>query len=128
MKLRVAINGYGVIGRRVADAVALQRDMEIAGVADIVTDWRTRVAGRRGFPLFAATGDALEEMKAGGFEPRGDLASLLKQADVAVNCTPKGGHPHGGGPGAVLRVPGGQPGDRGARDDRRHPGPGRDRA
>lgn len=90
MKLKVAINGYGVIGRRVADAVALQRDMELAGVADIVTDWRTRVAVRRGFPLFAATADALEEMKAGGLEPRGDLASLLKQADVVVDCTPKG--------------------------------------
>lgn len=90
MKLKVAVNGYGVIGRRVADAVALQQDMEIAGVADVVTDWRTRVAVRRGLPVYAATGDAIEEMKAAGLEPRGDLASLLKQADVVVDCTPKG--------------------------------------
>jgi glyceraldehyde-3-phosphate dehydrogenase/erythrose-4-phosphate dehydrogenase len=34
-KIRVAVNGYGVIGRRVADAVTLQEDMEVAGVADI---------------------------------------------------------------------------------------------
>jgi glyceraldehyde-3-phosphate dehydrogenase (NAD(P)) len=30
---RVAVNGYGVIGKRVADAVAQQDDMELAGVA-----------------------------------------------------------------------------------------------
>lgn len=90
MKLRVAVNGYGVIGRRVADAVALQEDMKIAGVADVVTDWRTRVALRRGFPLFAATADALEKMKAVGIQPRGDLRSLLDNADVVVDCTPKG--------------------------------------
>ena len=29
MTIRVAVNGYGVIGRRVADAVALQDDMQL---------------------------------------------------------------------------------------------------
>jgi glyceraldehyde-3-phosphate dehydrogenase (NAD(P)) len=41
---RVAINGYGVIGKRVADAVALQDDMTLVGVADVVSDYRIRVA------------------------------------------------------------------------------------
>lgn len=27
-KVRVAVNGYGVIGKRIADAVAVQEDME----------------------------------------------------------------------------------------------------
>ena len=39
-KIRVAVNGYGVIGKRIADAVALQDDMELVGIADVVTDWR----------------------------------------------------------------------------------------
>jgi glyceraldehyde-3-phosphate dehydrogenase (NAD(P)) len=90
MKLKVAVNGYGVIGRRVADAVALQEDMELAGVADVVTDWRMRVAVQRGFPIFAATAEALEAMNDSGFEPRGDLGSLLESADIVVDCTPKG--------------------------------------
>lgn len=30
--LKVAVNGYGVIGKRVADAVVLQEDMELVGV------------------------------------------------------------------------------------------------
>jgi len=34
-KVRVAVNGYGVIGKRIADAVAAQTDMELFGVADV---------------------------------------------------------------------------------------------
>ena len=40
--IRVAVNGYGVIGKRVADAVTKQKDMQLAGVVDVVADWRPR--------------------------------------------------------------------------------------
>jgi glyceraldehyde-3-phosphate dehydrogenase (NAD(P)) len=90
MTLKVAVNGYGVIGRRVADAVALQEDMELTGVGDLVTDWRARIAVKRGFPLFAASVEALEQMKAAGLEPRGTVGALLEESDVVVDCTPKG--------------------------------------
>ena len=46
MTVRVAVNGYGVIGRRVADAVTLQEDMTLIGVADLALDWRARIAAR----------------------------------------------------------------------------------
>ena len=42
-KIRVAVNGYGVIARRVAAAVHLQKDMELVGVADVEADWRLRI-------------------------------------------------------------------------------------
>ncbi len=89
-KIRVAVNGYGVIGRRVADAVAMQDDMALVGVADVAADWRIRIAVRRGFPLFAATSDARVTMLAAGLEPRGELDALLREADIVVDCTPKG--------------------------------------
>lgn len=63
-KIRVAVNGYGVIGKRVAAAVALQEDMSLAGVSDVVTDWRARMATRNGFRLFGATGDHASGMRA----------------------------------------------------------------
>ena len=37
-KVKVAVNGYGVIGKRVADAVCLQDDMELIGVCDVALD------------------------------------------------------------------------------------------
>ncbi len=56
-KVKVAINGYGVIGKRVADAVALQDDMELAGICDIITDWRIKIAIQRDYPVFAFNDD-----------------------------------------------------------------------
>ncbi len=35
-KIRVAGNGYGIIGKRVTDVVKLQPDMELIGVGDVV--------------------------------------------------------------------------------------------
>lgn len=42
--IRVAVNGYGVIGKCVADAVRAMSGMELVGVADAATDWRVRTA------------------------------------------------------------------------------------
>lgn len=87
--LRIAVNGYGVIGKRVADAVASQGDMQVAGVADVVTDWRPRVALDRGFALFGAAAEPADRMRQAGLEVAGTLDDLLGQADVVVDCTPK---------------------------------------
>nr|CCD31981.1 Glyceraldehyde-3-phosphate dehydrogenase [Methylocystis sp. SC2] len=89
-KIRVALNGYGVIGKRVADAVACQDDMELVGVADIATDWRLRPAACKGFKLFAASEDKLDAMREAGHEVAGALDALLHEADIIVDCTPKG--------------------------------------
>lgn len=90
MTVKVGVNGYGVIGRRVADAVAVQDDMELVGVADVVSDWRTQLAIRKDIELFAATGEAMDSMRARGLDPRGGLRDLLDAVDVVVDCTPKG--------------------------------------
>ena len=86
---RVAINGYGVIGKRVADAVRLQDDMVLVGVADVVTDYRVRTALELGVPLYGATDEALAAMRAAGLVPAGLLDDLLAASDVIVDCTPK---------------------------------------
>lgn len=87
--VRVGVNGYGVIGKRVADAVRLQEDMELAGVADVVYDYRIKVALERRYPVYAAMPEKAEEMKAAGIEVAGTLEDLLQQVDVMVDCTPK---------------------------------------
>ena len=88
-RTRVAVNGYGVIGKRVADAVALQDDMTLVGVADVVSDYRLRVAVERGYPIFAATDDARTVMEASEIPVAGTLDELLGRVDVVVDCTPK---------------------------------------
>ena len=52
--IRVAVNGYGVIGKRVADAVRLQPDMKLMGVGDVVSDFRVKAAVVLGLPVYAS--------------------------------------------------------------------------
>lgn len=87
--IRVAVNGYGVIGKRVADAVAKQEDMRLAGVVDVATDWRPRVAVSRGMALFGAAPEHADAMRKAGLQVAGTLEELLGQVDVIVDCTPK---------------------------------------
>jgi len=86
---RVAVNGYGVIGKRVADAITSQDDMLLTGVADIATNWRIHGAIKKGYPLFCSTEDAEAPMRAAGHKIDGTLDDLLQESDVVVDCTPK---------------------------------------
>jgi glyceraldehyde-3-phosphate dehydrogenase (NAD(P)) len=87
--VRVAVNGYGVIGKRVADAVALQDDMALVGVADVAADYRVRVAVARGYPVYAAASEARTAIDAAGIPLAGTLDDLVARADVVVDCAPK---------------------------------------
>ena len=85
----IAVIGYGVIGKRVADAINLQDDMNLVGVCDVISDWRIQNAVRKGYPIFAATSAANKEMAASGIPVNGSLEDLLVQVDLVVDCTPK---------------------------------------
>ena len=88
-KVRVGINGYGVIGKRVAAGLTQQEDMKVAGVCDVVTDWRAHMVSQNGFRLFGATREHAEAMRGAGLDVTGTLDDLLAAADVVVDCTPK---------------------------------------
>ncbi len=88
-KIKVAVNGYGVIGRRVADAILLQDDMELIGVSDVSFDARIQVVARNGVDLYASTKDALKTASESGLHLKGDIGDLLKVVDIVVDCTPK---------------------------------------
>lgn len=87
--VRVGVNGYGVIGKRVADAITLQDDMELVGVADVGFDYRVMTAVERGYPIYAALADRGPDMEAAGIPLAGNLGDLLGDVDVIVDCTPK---------------------------------------
>ncbi|MCR4298647.1 MAG: type II glyceraldehyde-3-phosphate dehydrogenase [Gallionella sp.] len=89
-KIRVGVNGYGVIGKRVADAVRVQPDMELAGVSDIISDYRIKVAVELDIPIYASLPEKESEMKDAGLPVAGVLENLVGNVDVMVDCTPKG--------------------------------------
>jgi len=88
-KIKVSVNGYGVIGKRVADAVVLQDDMELAGVCDVSADWRIRVAVEKGYPVFTVDDPSKQTMADAGIATAGTLGAMLDESDIVVDCTPK---------------------------------------
>jgi glyceraldehyde-3-phosphate dehydrogenase (NAD(P)) len=87
--IKVAVNGYGVIGKRVADAITLQDDMELSGVCDVITDWRIKMAEVKSYPVFAFDDPLQSSMKDAGIHVQGTLTNLLEAVDIIVDCTPK---------------------------------------
>lgn len=85
----IAVIGYGVIGKRVADAVNVQDDMNLVGVCDIISDWRIQTGIEKGYAVFAATKEADKEMRSEGIHIAGSMQELLEQVDLVVDCTPK---------------------------------------
>jgi glyceraldehyde-3-phosphate dehydrogenase (NAD(P)) len=89
MSVKVAINGYGTIGKRVADAVSLQDDMEISGVVKTRPTFEARLAIENGFPLYAANDESFKNFKEAGLKTEGTLKELLGQSNIVIDCTPK---------------------------------------
>ncbi|MFX0084040.1 MAG: type II glyceraldehyde-3-phosphate dehydrogenase [Candidatus Hodarchaeota archaeon] len=87
---KVGVVGYGVIGKRVADAVAAQPDMKLVGIADIISDVRLRIAKERKYPIYCSVPDFEPRMREAGYEVVGFLDDLVKEIDVVVDCTPSG--------------------------------------
>lgn len=89
MKKKIALLGYGVIGKRVADAIAVQDDMKLIGICDVISDWRIWTAINKKHLIYAATTDAHAKMKQANIPVEGSMIDLLDSADLVVDCTPK---------------------------------------
>lgn len=89
MAVRVGINGYGTIGKRVADAVAAQGDMKVVGVTKNRPSFEAKRAVELKYPLYGATDKGTDALKKAGLPVAGGLAALLKECDVIVDCAPE---------------------------------------
>lgn len=87
-RVRVGINGYGVIGKRIAEAVLLQDDMELVGVTARTPDYRLFAAQKKGINIFGADSESLKRLKNAGVKCKGGLEQLLDNIDVVVDATP----------------------------------------
>ncbi len=88
MKVRVAVNGFGTIGKRVADAVARQPDLELVGVTKTRPSFEARWAAQKGWPLYVAGDGDPEAFEAAGLRVAGRLPELLAKVDVVVDAAP----------------------------------------
>lgn len=91
-KPQVAVVGYGVIGQRLADGVALQQDMELAGVVDVAPTLAIRALHESGMPykLYVVAAEQKAAFDALGIPVSGTLDDLLGQVDIVLDSSPGG--------------------------------------
>ncbi len=91
-EVKVGVAGYGVIGQRLADGVALQGDMELVGVADIAPTLAVRALRERGMPyrFFCALPERRKDLEGAGIPVSGTLEELVSSVDVMLDATTGG--------------------------------------
>ena len=88
--LSVGVNGYGTIGKRVADAVRAQPDMEICGVAKTSPDFAADSAVRQGYSMYSVFEDRIDEFADAGIDVAGTVDDLIERSDIVVDAAPGG--------------------------------------
>jgi len=91
-KPRVGVVGYGTIGSRLADGAALQGDMELVGIVDLVPTLTLRALHESGMPydLYLVDPARKAEFHELGIPVSGTFEELLEQVDVVLDATPAG--------------------------------------
>jgi len=90
--VRVGVSGYGVIGQRLADGVALQEDMKLIGVANPSPSLSVRAMKERGMPydLFLVDDKRKSEFIDYDIPFSGSFTNLINNVDVMLDATPAG--------------------------------------
>jgi glyceraldehyde-3-phosphate dehydrogenase (NAD(P)) len=88
--LKVGVLGCGTIGKRVADAVLLQRDLHLEGVVIRSPSPAAVAAAGRGIRLIAADTASAVSLAAAGLRIDGNLDELLRHVGVVVDCGQRG--------------------------------------
>ena len=90
--VKVGVVGYGVIGQRLADGVALQKDMELLGVADVAPTLPIRALKEKGMPykFYLGMQENLPQFEALGIPVSGTLEDLIKNSDIILDATSAG--------------------------------------
>ena len=89
VKAKIAVNGYGTIGKRVADAVKAQDDMEVIGISKTKPNYEAAVAHQLGYDIYAPAAN-LGAFEKAGMPAAGTIEEMVEKADLVVDCTPGG--------------------------------------
>ncbi|KZL89202.1 type II glyceraldehyde-3-phosphate dehydrogenase [Clostridium magnum] len=90
--IKVGVAGYGVIGQRLADGVAAQKDMELVGVADVAPTLSVRALKEKGMPydLYNSLPDNQKLFDEAGIPISGTLEDLVQRVDIMLDASPGG--------------------------------------
>ena len=90
--IKVGVCGYGTIGQRLADGVALQKDMQLIGVADVAPTLAIRALKEKGMPynLFLSVEDYRSDFEKLNIPVSGTMEEMVQKCDIILDATNAG--------------------------------------
>lgn len=91
-KVKVGVAGYGVIGQRLADGVAKQEDMELAGIVDIAPTLSIRALydSPNPYDLYIVDDSMKGAFDSENIPVKGNFDDLLSKVDIMLDAAPGG--------------------------------------
>lgn len=90
MTKKVFINGYGTIGKRIADAILKQPDMQLLGIGKRTPDYKALIANRKNIPIYVPTENDIRIFEERGIKVAGIIEDAISQADIIIDTSPGG--------------------------------------
>lgn len=87
--VKVFINGYGNIGRRIATAFSQDKEIQLIGVGKYSVDDRVKDAVDRNFPLYVPA-NMVSKFKEKGFPVSGNISNAIMESDIVIDAAKDG--------------------------------------
>jgi glyceraldehyde-3-phosphate dehydrogenase (NAD(P)) len=87
--VKVFINGYGNIGRRIATAFSQDKEIQFIGVGKYSVDNRVKDAVDRNFPLYVPA-NMVSKFKEKGFPVSGNISNAIIESDIVIDAAKDG--------------------------------------
>jgi glyceraldehyde-3-phosphate dehydrogenase (NAD(P)) len=88
--VRVFINGYGNIGRRLAAVLASDKEVQFIGIAKYTADDKAKDAMDNGFDIYVP--DAMvNQFKEKGYDVMGVISQAIRGSDLVIDAAKEGG-------------------------------------
>ena len=87
--VKVFINGYGNIGRRIATAFSQDKEIQFIGVGKYSVDDRVKDAVDRNFPLYVPA-NMVSKVKEKGFPVSGNISNAIMESDIVIDAAKDG--------------------------------------
>jgi glyceraldehyde-3-phosphate dehydrogenase (NAD(P)) len=86
---KIFINGYGNIGRRLASALSLDKEIQFVGIAKYTADEKTKEALENRFNVYVPK-DIINKFKKKNYDIAGTLTEAIEQSDLIIDAAKEG--------------------------------------
>jgi glyceraldehyde-3-phosphate dehydrogenase (NAD(P)) len=86
---KIFINGYGNIGRRLASALSLDKEIQFVGIAKYTADEKTKEALENRFNVYVPK-DIINKFKEKNYDIAGTLTEAIDESDLIIDAAKEG--------------------------------------